>query len=89
MKYLALRLCQLICWSLIAYYGSSWWNASKNGDGMYVCFIVAFAAYVILVTGRTIAKVFKKQDATLGDFTLEVDEYEDMRRRFREDREKR
>lgn len=89
MKYLILRLAQLICWSLIAYFGRSWWNASKNGDGVYICFIVAFAAYVIFVTGRTIKKSFEKQDATFGNFTLVVDEYEDMRRRFREDREKR
>lgn len=85
MKYVFVNLAQLICWALIAKHGCDAWEKSKNGDGFFTIPLAFVACFLVHKLGRWIHRTFKKNDAVIGDYTLVVDDYSEMRRRFCDD----
>lgn len=84
-KYLFVNLAQLICWVLIAKCGCDVWDSSKNGDGVYVILFAISSCTLVHLIGRCLRRTFQKNDAVVGDYTLVVDDYSAMRRRFCDD----
>lgn len=86
MKYLCVQLSLWLSWALLAWRGYEKWETAKNGDGMYVVFIVLLLGVLVYVIAQEVLKAFKRDDKTIGQYTDVSDEYDEMRERFRKDK---